>query len=85
MELCNSVYTRRCAYVYNMQAQAHSHEHMHVGEYCGSNGDTRLGEKNNTEGTSTCFYFQQDSKILEIVKYLLLICIWKRGSYEVRK
>lgn len=68
---CVTLCTHVCAYVYNMQAQAHSHEHMHVREYCGSNGDTRLGEKNNTEGTSTCFFISN-----KILKYwrLLSIC-----------
>ena len=37
--------------------RAHSHEHMHVREYCGSNGDTRLGEKITLKELQPAFLF----------------------------
>lgn len=49
--------THVCAYVYNMQAQAHSHVHMLVREYCGSKGDTRLGEKITLKELQPAFLF----------------------------
>lgn len=49
--------THVCAYVYNMQAQAHSHVHILVREYCGSKGDTRLGEKITLKELQPAFLF----------------------------